>query len=112
MNSVALRNALFCAPFFVFCHVTSLNADPLSRIADDVVRQTVFDLPATKKDAQPTRYSLWMYQNFMVMEGMDALGEVTGNKEYESYTSRSIDFFAAYQSKFGDSMTAGPAGIG
>ena len=85
-----------------------VDADTLSRIADDVVRQTVFDLPATKTDAQPTRYNLWMYQNFMLLEGMDALGEVTDNKEYKSYASRNIDFFAAWQSQFGDSMTAGP----
>jgi rhamnogalacturonyl hydrolase YesR len=43
---------------------------------------------------------------------MDALGEVTGNESYKNYTKRSIDFFAAYQSKFGDSMKAGPAGTG
>jgi len=86
--------------------------DPLTRVADDVVRETLFDLPATKEDPQPTRYNLWMYQNFMVMEGMDALGKVTGNAAYQNYTSRSIDFFAAYQARYGDSMKAGPAGKG
>lgn len=85
-----------------------VHAEPLSRIADDVVRQTVFDLPATKTDAQPTRYNLWMYQNFMLLEGMDALGEVTGNEEYKRYASWNIDFFAAWQSEFGDTMAAGP----
>ena len=44
------------------------------------------------------------------LEGMDALGEATGNEHYKTYANRNIDFFAAYQSKFGDSMTAGPAG--
>lgn len=104
--------AFFCGLLLVFGQASFVHADPLSRIADDVVRQTVFDLPATKKDPQPTRYNLWMYQNFMLLEGMDALGEVTGNKEYKRYASRNIDFFAAWQSKFGDSMTAGPAGTG
>ena len=88
-----------------------IGAEPLFRIADDVVKETVFDLPATKKaPKQPTRYNLWMYQNFMLMEGMDALGEVTGKDAYKNYTNRNIDFFAAYQSTFGDSMKAGPAG--
>ena len=90
--------AFFCGLFLVLGQASFVNADPLSRIADDVVRQTVFDLPANKKDPQPTRYNLWMYQNFMISEGMDALGEVTGNEEYKKYASRSIDFFAAYQS--------------
>ena len=87
-----------------------IYADSLFRIADDVIKQTVFDLPKSSKDRQPSRYNLWMYQNFMIMEGMDSLGEVTGNKKYQRYTDRSIDFFAAYQSMFGDSMKAGPAG--
>lgn len=88
----------------------TVHADPLTRIADDVVKQTAFGEPIAKKEPTPTRYNLWMYQNFMLMEGMDVLGEVTGNESYQSYTNRSIDFFAAYQAKFGDSMTAGPAG--
>lgn len=83
---------------------------PLCNIADEVINQTVFNLPSTPDDPQPTRYNLWMYQNFLLMEGMDALGDVLGNGAYQSYTSRSIDFFAAYTSTFGDSMTAGPAG--
>jgi hypothetical protein len=112
MTPDALRNALFCVLLPMFCYASSVHADPLSRIADDVVRDTVFDLPATKEDPQPTRYNLWMYQNFMILEGMDALGEATGNEQYKTYANRNIDFFAAYQSKFGDSMTAGPAGTG
>ena len=88
------------------------HADPLLNIADDVVSQTALGEPAAKNKPNPTRYNLWMYQNFMIMEGMDALGEVTGNKSYGDYTKRSIDFFAAYQSKFGDSMKAGRAGTG
>ncbi|OVE75564.1 hypothetical protein BVX97_04035 [bacterium E08(2017)] len=110
MTDHKLRFIITCNLLLLFGCVSPLHTDPLSRIADDVVRQTVFELPATKEDPQPTRYNLWMYQNFMIMEGMDALGEVTGKKEYREYTSRSIDFFAEYQSKFGDSMTAGPAG--
>ena len=74
--------------------------------------QTAVGEPTAKNKPNPTRYNLWMYQNFMIMEGMDALGEVTGDESYRNYTKRSIDFFAAFQSKFGDSMKAGPAGKG
>ncbi len=102
--------ALFSALLLVFHSSYGADEDPLTRIADDVVKQTAFGEPITRNDPAITRYNLWMYQNFMLMEGMDALGEVMGNEAYKSYTSRSIDFFAAYQSKFGDSMTAGPAG--
>ena len=110
MTPDALRNALFCALLLTFSSAYSADIDPLTRIADGVVGDTVFDLPATREDPQPTRYNLWMYQNFMLLEGMDALGEVTCNEEYKRYASRNIDLFAAYQSKYGDSMKPGPAG--
>jgi rhamnogalacturonyl hydrolase YesR len=117
-NYINARNVTDCLSSFggvlllLFVCISSAQADPLIKIADDVVSQTAVGVPTAKNKPNPTRYNLWMYQNFMIMEGMDALGEVTGNESYKNYTKRSIDFFAAYQSKFGDSMKAGPAGTG
>lgn len=85
---------------------------PLMRIADDVVKETALTTPKSANDPAPTRYNLWMYQNFMLMEAMDSLGEVTDNKDYQTYANRNVDFFADYQAKFGDKMKAGPAGKG
>lgn len=98
--------------WLLFVWISPAQADPLIKIADDVVSQTAFGELSGIDSPKPTRYNLWMYQNFMIMEGMDALGEVTGNESYRNYTKRSIDFFAAFQSRFGDSMKAGPAGKG
>ena len=117
-NQVNTRTITDCLSSFggvlllLFVCISSAHADPLIKIADDVVSQTAVGVPTAKNKPNPTRYNLWMYQNFMIMEGMDALGEVIGNESYSNYTKRSIDFFAAYQSKLGDSMTAGPAGNG
>ena len=91
-------------------HGSFACADVLSRIADDVVEQTVFEMPETPAPPQVSRYNAWMYQNFMVCEGMDALGEVTGEERYKNYTARNIDFFVAFQAKYGDRMTGVPAG--
>lgn len=104
-------------PIYFFCHSILLGCspanekDPLFVIADEVIDDTVFDLPLKDTDPKPTRYNLWMYQNFILMEAMDALGEFTGDEKYETYTDRSIDFFANFQSQYGDTMTAGPAGV-
>lgn len=104
-------SSLILAASIALGSIASASAnDTLFRIADDVLKETVFELPKSKKDPQPTRYNLWMYQNFMLMEGMTSLGEVTGNEEYKTYFNRNIDFFAAYQAKFGDTMKAGNAG--
>ena len=116
-NYIDLRTVTDCfssirGVLLLFVWISSAQADPLIKIADDVVSQTAFGEPSEIDSPNPTRYNLWMYQNFMIMEGMDALGEVTGNESYMNYTKRSIDFFAAFQSKFGDSMKAGPAGKG
>lgn len=100
----------FFALLLAFSSALSVQADPLLKIADNVVRDTVFDLPENGKKPQDSRYNLWMYQNFLLLEGMDALGEVTGNETYKTYSDRNIDFFAAFQSQFGDTMTAGLAG--
>lgn len=108
MNSINLLRSITLVFFVMICWTLSVSADDtLLRVADDVVEQTVLALPEAGRP-EPTRYNLWMYQNFMIMEGMDALGEVSGNETYKSYTSRSIDFFANYTSKFGDTMTVGP----
>ncbi len=101
----------FHALGIALCCNLCLANECLFRIADHVLKETLFELPNSQEGPQPTRYNLWMYQNFMLMEGMDALGEVTGNEDYLSYTDRNIDFFAAYQAKYGDAMKAGPAGI-
>ena len=116
-NYINLRTVTDCLSsirgvLLLFVWISSAQADPLIKIADDVVSQTAFGEPSEIDSPNPTRYNLWMYQNFMIMEGMDALGEVTGDESYRNYTKRSIDFFAAFQSKFGDSMKAGPAGKG
>ena len=62
----------------LFVWISSAQADPLIKIADDVVSLTAVGEPSELDSPNPTRYNLWMYQNFMIMEGMDALGEVTG----------------------------------
>jgi hypothetical protein len=98
-NYINARNVTDCLSSFggvlllLFVCISSAQADPLIQIADDVVSQTAVGVPTAKNKPNPTRYNLWMYQNFMIMEGMDALGEVTGNESYKNYTKRSIDFF-------------------
>ena len=97
---------------FVFAIMISSNAQDLAlyKIADDIVEQTVFNIPVKASDPQPGRYNAWMYQNFMILEGMDALYEVSGNEKYGNYSKQNIDFFASYQEVFGDNMTATPSG--
>jgi len=109
--SIHFAAGLLAALLFVFGGKQLVYADALTEIADDVLNQTVFKLPVSDSDPRPSRYNLWMYQNFMIMEGMSALGKVTGDDRYRTYADRNIDFFAAYQSEIGDTMTAGPAGL-
>lgn len=60
-------------------------ADILSRIADDVVQPTTFEMPEAQTPPQVSRYNAWMYQNLMRCEGMHALGEVTGKERCKNY---------------------------
>lgn len=92
------------------CVAKQVDNTLLLRIADDVVEQTMYELPISNTSPETSRYNTWMYQNYMVLEAMDALYEVTGEKKYGDYSNRNIDYFAAYQSRYGDVMTATPAG--
>ena len=91
----------FFALLLAFSSALSVQADPLLKIADNVVRDTVFDLPENGKKPQDSRYNLWMYQNFLLLEGMDALGEVTGNETYKTYSDRNIDFLRPSKASLG-----------
>jgi rhamnogalacturonyl hydrolase YesR len=97
---------------FLFAITTKANAQntALYKIADDIIEQTVFNLPGKESDPQPGRYNAWMYQNFLIFEGMDALYEVSGNDNYGNYSKQNIDFFAGYQETFGDNLTVTPSG--
>ncbi|MBD0401739.1 glycoside hydrolase family 105 protein [Flammeovirga sp. EKP202] len=82
----------------------------LFKIANDVIKHTALEEPKSTSTAKLSRYNAWMYQNFLLMEGMDALYEVTKKKKYKEYSNQNIDFFANYQAKFGDVMTNTPSG--
>ena len=92
------------------CSPKKTDSTALFKIADDVVAQTKYELPSSETPPESSRYNAWMYQNYMLLEGMDALFEATGEKKYGEYANRNIDYFAAYQTVYGDHMTDTPSG--
>lgn len=86
------------------------DIDKLFRIADDVIEQTEYQIPKELSKPPSSRYNAWMYQNFLLMEGMDALYEVKQDKKYGEYANKNIDYFGAFQAAFGDNMTSTPSG--
>lgn len=83
----------------VLSYLASMSyADPLTKVADKVLEETLLELVKNDKAPQATRYNAWMYQNVIIMDGMKALGEVTGNENYKSYAARSMDVFVKLQS--------------
>lgn len=82
----------------------------LFKIADNILEQTEYDLPDSISYPPSSRYNAWMYQNLLLMEGMDNLYEATGEEKYRDYSNRNIDYFAAFQTTFGDNMKTTPSG--
>ena len=98
---------------FLSCKIASAQvADKviLTAMSHQIVKEPQFDLLADPKRKQPGRYNAWMYQNFMLLEGMDALYEVTGDEVLKDYSNRNIDFIAKWQAEFGESMKSTPSG--
>lgn len=93
-----------------FCFSQKSNNAALFRVANDVVEQTKYNLPKSELPPKSSRYNAWMYQNYMLLESMDALYDVTGEKKYGDYANLNIDYFAAYQTVYGDNMTDTPSG--
>ncbi|CAA6677643.1 MULTISPECIES: glycoside hydrolase family 105 protein [unclassified Lentimonas] len=85
--------SLFFIYVATFCH-----ADPLTMIADNVLEDTLLELPEGDHVPEPSRYNAWMYQNAIIMDGMRALGDVLDNEHYKAYKDQSIDVFAQLQS--------------
>ncbi|MBD0401738.1 glycoside hydrolase family 105 protein [Flammeovirga sp. EKP202] len=113
---IFLKNYIYITFAFVVVGLDAYSQDKtdentnLFRIANDVVEQTTLTLPLSDSNPQPSRYNAWMYQNYMLIEAMDALYEATKNEKYKEYANLNIDYFATYQASFGDVMTNTPSG--
>ena len=58
------------------------------QMAETVVAETSFE-----KGQKPTRYNYWMYQNYMIGEGIKAIGEALECPDFSSYRDKQIMYF-------------------
>jgi hypothetical protein len=58
----------------------ALNVESAIRMAETVIAET-----ALEKGQEPTRYNYWMYQNYMIGEGIKAMGEALGRPDFSAY---------------------------
>ena len=49
-------------------------------MAENIIAET-----ALEKDQKPSRYNQWMYQNYMIAEGIKALGDALGKQDFSAY---------------------------
>jgi rhamnogalacturonyl hydrolase YesR len=101
---------MIIAAGIISCSPKKTDSTALFKIADDVVEQTKYNLPNSESPPESSRYNAWMYQNYLLLEGMDALYEATGDNNYGDYANLNIDYFAEYQAVYGDNMSDTPSG--
>ncbi|NND78324.1 MAG: sulfatase-like hydrolase/transferase [Maribacter sp.] len=58
------------------------------QMAETVVAET-----SLEKGQKPTRYNQWMYQNYMIGEGIKAMGEALERPDFSSYRDKQIMYF-------------------
>ena len=80
-----------------------MKIDAAIEMAETVIAET-----ALEKGQEPTRYNYWMYQNYMIGEGIKAMGEALGRPDFSAYRDQQAMYFPMRIRK---SKTAPRAGI-
>ena len=85
--------------------VSNINGDPQDTEAFNVksaikMAETVIAETALEKGQKPTRYNYWMYQNYMIAEGIKAMGDALGRAGFSSYKEKQLMYFCEEYQNF------------
>ncbi|EDM25900.1 hypothetical protein LNTAR_07654 [Lentisphaera araneosa HTCC2155] len=69
------------------------EAKPLPVKSAIEMAETVIAETALEKGQKPRRYNYWMYQNYMITEGIKAMGEALGRPDFSSYQDKQMLYF-------------------
>ncbi len=70
-----------------------LSVESAIEMVETVIAETALD---TEQD--PTRYNYWLYQNYMIGEGIKAMGDGLGRPDFSSYKEQQLRYYLdAYQ---------------
>ena len=67
--------------------------------------ETVIAETALEKDQQPTRYNYWMYQNYIIAEGIKNMGDALGRPEFSEYKEKQLMYFCDSYKKIKDTRS-------
>ena len=76
---------------FITVYAEEPKAQPVKaaiKMAETVIAET-----ALEKDQKPTRYNYWMYQNYMIAEGIKSMGDSLGRPEFSEYKEKQLMYF-------------------
>ncbi len=78
-----------------------LSVESAIEMAESVIAETALDT-----EQEPTRYNYWMYQNYMIGEGIKAMGEALGRADFSAYRDQQAMYFCDAHQKIKDRTTA------
>lgn len=78
------------------------EAKALSLKAAIKMAETVIAETALEKGQKPTRYNYWMYQNYMIAEGIKSMGDTLGRPEFSKYKEQQLMYFCDSYKKMND----------
>ena len=76
---------------FITVYAEDIKALPVKaaiKMAETVIAET-----ALKKGQKPSRYNRWMYQNYMIAEGIKSMGDALGRPEFSSYKEKQLMYY-------------------
>ena len=89
---------LVCTALATYAQETkALPLNAAIKMAKTVIAET-----ALEKDQQPTRYNYWMYQNYMIAEGIKNMGDALGRPEFSEYKEKQLMYFCDSYKKITD----------
>ena len=68
--------------------IADMKINAAIQMAETVVAET-----SCEKGQKPTRYNYWMYQNYMIGEGIKAMGQALERPDFSSYRDKQIMYF-------------------
>ncbi|WDE97293.1 glycoside hydrolase family 88 protein [Lentisphaera profundi] len=78
----------------------ALPTEAAIKMAETVIAET-----ALEKDQQPTRYNYWMYQNYIIAEGIKNMGDALGRPEFSEYKEKQLMYFCDSYKKITDTRS-------
>jgi len=78
-------------------NIEDMKTDAAIQMAETVIADTSFE-----KGQKASRYNYWKYQNYIIAEGIKAMGDALGRSDFSSYKDRQLMYYCESYNEIND----------